>query len=164
MSSDAFWLELSLEEMSDEQWESLCDGCGKCCVYKLEENNQLYQTDVCCQYFDDYHCRCTRYEERFQLVPDCIKITPEAARNYEWLPNTCAYKLLAQGRDLPEWHPLKSGDPDSVHSANRSARYKVISETHAGELEEHIIAILIPDDPESDPLSEIEVESEPKEG
>jgi hypothetical protein len=143
--------------MTEEQWESLCDGCGKCCVYKIEDDDgELYQTDVACRYFDQSSCRCSQYSKRLELVPDCVQVTPEAARTFEWLPNTCAYKLLAQGKDLPEWHPLVSGDPESVHKANRSARGKVILETEAGELHDHVIAILIPDDPESDPLSEIE--------
>jgi hypothetical protein len=89
-------------------------------------------------------------------VPDCIQVTPDAARSFDWLPNTCAYKLLAKGQDLPQWHPLVSGNSESVHLANRSARGKVISEKKASELEEHIIAILIPEDDEADPLSEIE--------
>ncbi|MCO7227269.1 YcgN family cysteine cluster protein [Pleionea sp. CnH1-48] len=159
MKTKPFWLTTELEDMTTEQWESLCDGCGKCCVYKIEDDEDvLYQTDVACRYFDHNSCRCSQYEQRFVLVPDCIQVTPAAARKYEWLPNTCAYKLLAQGHDIPDWHPLKTGDPESVHKANRSARNKVICETQAGELDDHIIAILIPDDPESDPLSEIESE------
>ncbi|NVJ49128.1 MAG: YcgN family cysteine cluster protein [Gammaproteobacteria bacterium] len=155
--SEPFWKTTALEDMTEAQWESLCDGCGKCCVYKLEdEEGDLYQTDVCCQYFNQQTCRCSDYANRFTLVPDCIQVTPEGARNYEWLPNTCAYKLLAKGQDLPEWHPLRSGDPESVHQANRSARGKVVSETESGDLEDHVIAIVLLDDPESDPLSEIE--------
>ncbi len=155
-----FWKTTSLDDMTEEQWESLCDGCGKCCVYKMEDDDDvLYQTDVACRYFDQQSCRCSQYPKRFELVPDCIQVTPEAARNFEWLPNTCAYKLLAKGRDLPKWHPLVSGDPESVHKANRSARGKVVLETESGDLEDHVIAILIPDDPDSDPLSEIEPES-----
>lgn len=157
--TEPFWKTTPLEEMTEEQWESLCDGCGKCCVYKIEDDDgELYQTDVCCQYFDQNTCRCGDYANRFQLVPDCIQVTPEGARNYEWLPNTCAYKLLAKGRDLPDWHPLVTGDSESVHQANRSARRKVISEKVAGPLEDHVIAIVLIDDPESDPLSEIDSE------
>ncbi len=159
MTKQPFWKTTKLEDMTEQQWESLCDGCGKCCVYKIEDEDQeLYQTDVACRYFNQSTCRCTQYSKRLELVPDCIQVTPEGARNYEWLPNTCAYKLLAKGKDLPEWHPLVTGDPESVHKANRSARGKVILETEAGDLEDHVIAILIPDDPESDPLFEIEPE------
>ncbi len=157
MNKQPFWKTTELDDMTDEQWESLCDGCGKCCVYKIEgDEEELYQTDVCCKYFDTHTCQCTQYVNRFTLVPDCIQVTPNAARKFEWLPNTCAYKLLANGKDLPDWHPLVSGDPESVHRANRSARGKVIPENKAGELEDHVIAILIPEDPDSDPLSDIE--------
>ncbi len=143
--------------MTEQEWESLCDGCGKCCAYKLEDDDYLYQTDVACRYFDQQACRCTQYQNRKLLVPDCIQVTPEAAKRYAWLPNTCAYKLIAHGHELPEWHPLVTGDKESVHKANRSARGKVILENEAGELEDHIIAILIPDDPENDPFHDIEV-------
>ena len=157
MADKPFWQVTALDDMTEEQWESLCDGCGKCCVYKLEgDEGEFYQTDVSCQYFDQQSCRCSQYTNRFTLVPDCIQVTPDAARSFDWLPNTCAYKLLAKGQDLPQWHPLVSGNSESVHLANRSARGKVISEKKASELEEHIIAILIPEDDEADPLSEIE--------
>ncbi|WP_144394063.1 YcgN family cysteine cluster protein [Pleionea sediminis] len=160
MTDQPFWQTTALEDMTDEQWESLCDGCGKCCAYKVEgDEGEYYQTDVCCRFFDAQTCQCTQYKNRSTLVPDCIQVTPQAARQYAWLPNTCAYKLLAQGRDLPEWHPLVTGDPESVHKANRSARGKVISENQAGDLEDHVIAILIPDDPDSDPLSDFEADS-----
>lgn len=160
MTAKPFWKTTPLDSMTEEQWESLCDGCGKCCVYKIEDDEgELYQTDVSCQYFNSATCQCGDYENRLTLVPDCIQVTPQGAREYEWLPNTCAYKLLAHGRDLPDWHPLVSGDPESVHRENRSARNKVISEKVAGDLEDHVIAILIPDDPDSDPLSDIDPEN-----
>ena len=151
-----FWETKTLDQMSSEEWESLCDGCGKCCVYKVEDDNEeLYQTDVACRYFNQDTCRCTQYEKRLELVPDCIQVTPQGARQYEWLPSTCAYRLLAKGKTLPDWHPLVTGDPESVHQANRSARGKVILENQAGELEDHVIAIIIPDDDDCDPLFDI---------
>ncbi|MEE4246488.1 MAG: YcgN family cysteine cluster protein [Kangiellaceae bacterium] len=154
-----FWQTKSLDEMSEQEWESLCDGCGKCCVYKIEDDEgQLYQTDVACRYFDQSKCQCTEYHRRLELVPDCIQVTPSAARSYQWLPNTCAYKLLANGKPLPQWHPLITGDKTSVHKANRSAKNKVILETLSGDLEDHVIGIVLLDDPESDPLADIEPE------
>lgn len=139
----AFWETKSLEDMNVEEWESLCDHCGRCCLIKLEDidSGELYFTNVICRYHNPANCNCLRYEERNRLVPDCVKVTPELARNADWLPPTCAYRLLAEGKPLADWHPLISGDADSVRRAGISVRGKVISEeyVHAEELEEHLV-------------------------
>ncbi len=138
-----FWQRLSLAEMDQEQWESLCDGCARCCLIKLEDEDsgEVVYTGVTCQLLDLDHCRCTRYPERHALVEDCVQLGPEQAATFHWLPRTCAYRILAEGGDLPEWHPLVSGDPDSVHEAGISVRGRAISEAHVHPdgLEEHVI-------------------------
>ncbi len=140
--SARFWEDTPLEALDAEQWEALCDGCGRCCLLKIEDEDsgRLFYTDVVCEYLDSDRCRCTRYLDRCLLVPDCIKVTPEVARTQRWLPNTCAYRLVAEGKPLPDWHPLVSGDPASVHRADISVRDKVISESyvHPDELPEHL--------------------------
>jgi uncharacterized cysteine cluster protein YcgN (CxxCxxCC family) len=143
MPEERFWESKSLDELSSAEWEALCDGCGRCCLLKLEDeySGELFHTSVICRYHDSERCRCTRYTERHRLVPDCVEVTPELARTAGWLPDTCAYRLLAQGRPLFAWHPLVSGDPDSVHRAGVSVRGKAVSETyvHPDELEEHLV-------------------------
>lgn len=132
MSDAPFWKTKPLAEMSRAEWESLCDGCGRCCLHKLEDidSGRLFYTSVVCRLFDDERCRCTRYAERNRLVPDCLVLTPDNLDGIDFLPETCAYRLLNEGRDLPDWHPLVSGDPESVHRAGVSVRGKVISETY----------------------------------
>lgn len=138
-----FWQHKTLEQMSPSEWESLCDGCGLCCLTKIldEDSGRLFYTNVVCRYHDSQACRCTRYTERSVLVPTCIKVTPKVAREEEWLPSTCAYRLLAEGKPLYDWHPLISGDPESVHDAGVSVRGRVISEAyvHQDELPEHLV-------------------------
>jgi uncharacterized protein len=126
-----FWHRLSLEEMSADQWESLCDGCGRCCLNKLEDEDtgMIEWTAISCRLLDDQTCRCTNYADRAAEVPECVRLTPEKARTLGWLPPTCGYRLVAEGRDLYWWHPLVSGDPDTVHQAGISVRGRVISET-----------------------------------
>ena len=121
MHKEPFWKSLTLDDMSAEQWESLCDGCGRCCLQKLqdEENSQIYYTNVVCQYLSNQG-RCSHYQERQQLVPDCVWLRPEDASEFHWLPDTCAYRLLAQGKPLPDWHPLITGDQISVRTAGIS--------------------------------------------
>jgi uncharacterized protein len=119
-----FWQTIPLAEMSAEQWESLCDGCGRCCMNKIEDadTGDIYLTRVACKLLDLGSCQCSNYENRKKFVPDCIQLTPETIGNLTWLPPTCAYRLIAEGADLPSWHPLKSGDPDTVHAAGISVR------------------------------------------
>ena len=121
-----FWKTKTLAEMSEAEWESLCDGCGKCCLVGLEDEDsgEIYLTDVACKLFDSGACRCGDYANRQKLVHDCVKLTPENVPELNWLPKTCAYRLVQQKRDLFWWHPLVSGDPDTVHEANVSVRGK----------------------------------------
>lgn len=138
-----FWKDKSLSEMSREEWESLCDGCAKCCLHKLEDvdTGNVHYTSVACRYLDQKKCACTEYERRNELVPNCVWLTPDRVEEFQWLPSTCAYRLVAEGRDLEWWHPLVSGDPDTVHQAGISVRNKVIDEryVHPDEYEEQII-------------------------
>ena len=138
----AFWREKSLAEMSQEEWESLCDGCGKCCLHKLREpSGALKLTNVACRLLDTTSCRCANYPRRKVLVPDCVVLTPATLPTIDWLPDTCAYRLLAEGQDLPAWHPLRSGDEDSVHTAGISVSGRCISERDAGPLQDHLTGI-----------------------
>jgi uncharacterized protein len=124
--TDPFWKSKTLSEMSEAEWESLCDGCGKCCLIGLEDadTGEIYLTDVACDLLDSGVCRCKDYANRKKLVPDCVKLTPETVGELNWLPNTCAYRLVYEKQDLRWWHPLISGDPESVHAANMSVRGK----------------------------------------
>lgn len=128
--NEEYWLTTSLNDMTDDQWESLCDGCAQCCAHKLqdEDTEEIIFTNVVCQYLDSNQCRCGVYQDRSIHVPDCIKITPDNAKTLAWIPESCAYKRLATGQSLPEWHPLETGDRGSTHKANMSVTGKVISE------------------------------------
>ncbi len=119
-----FWKTKSLDEMTSEQWESLCDGCGRCCLNKIEDadTGEIHLTKVACKLLDLALCRCSDYANRQQKVPDCLRLTPDMVRDLSWLPSTCAYVRVAEGRDLPSWHPLKTGDRNSVHAAGISVR------------------------------------------
>jgi uncharacterized cysteine cluster protein YcgN (CxxCxxCC family) len=130
MTDEPFWRTKSLDEMSPAEWESLCDGCGRCCLNKLEDydTGEIAWTDVACRLLDGTTCRCTNYPERQAEVPDCIQLTPESVRRLTWLPPTCAYRLVEEGRDLYWWHPLVSGDPETVHQAGVSVRGKSVCE------------------------------------
>jgi uncharacterized cysteine cluster protein YcgN (CxxCxxCC family) len=136
-----FWERKKLAEMSPEEWESLCDGCAKCCLHKLEDidTGELAFTNVACRLLDIGACRCGNYERRNTLVPDCVVLNPKNVSELVWMPSTCAYRLLAEGKPLAHWHPLVSGDPDSVHRAGISVRSRCISERHAGPLEHHVL-------------------------
>ena len=127
--------------MSDEEWESLCDGCGKCCLNKLEDldTGQVFQTNVACDLLDIDRCRCTDYSHRSQRVPDCMVITLQLAQSADWLPKTCAYRLLARGQELPDWHPLITRDPDSTFTSGNSVTGIVIPEKDADNLEQHLV-------------------------
>jgi len=126
----AFWQRKRLHEMTDAEWESLCDGCARCCLQKLqdEDDEQVYYTDIACRYLDDNACQCTVYGDRFNRVPDCMDVKQMDPDQYQWLPSTCAYRRLSEGRPLPAWHPLLTGDPGSVHSAGMSMQGRVVSE------------------------------------
>jgi len=141
MSDKPFWETIPLKRMSRSQWESLCDGCGKCCVHKLEddETGEMFATNVACRLLDVKTARCADYGNRRAHVPECVRLTPEKLDTIEWLPSSCAYVRVHRGQGLAEWHPLVSGDPGSVRKAGMSVAGKVISEDHAGELENHII-------------------------
>ena len=138
-----FWETTSLDQLSDAEWESLCDGCARCCLIKLEDEDTqtLYFTRVACRLLDQGTCRCRAYEQRHQLVPDCLNIRALAVEQYRWLPETCAYRCLAESRPLPEWHPLLTGDSRSTHSAGFGISGWCQSEdyVHPDELEQHII-------------------------
>lgn len=124
-----FWKITPLNEMSQEQWESLCDGCAQCCIIKFEDEDtgRIYHTNVVCELLDIYHCICTRYRERSVLVPTCLTLNAALIHTLKWMPDTCAYRLLAKGKDLPDWHPLVSGSAESVHSSGHSVRARVVS-------------------------------------
>lgn len=131
-----FWEVVPLDEMSKEQWESLCDGCGKCCLNKIEyeDTGEVDYTRIACKLLDGASCRCIHYETRHDYVPDCVKLTPENLPNIcYWMPRSCAYRLLFEGRPLPAWHPLISNDPDSPHRAGVSMRGLTVSEENIHE-------------------------------
>lgn len=137
-----FWKRKSLAEMSRNEWESLCDGCGKCCLIKVEyeDSGEVHPTSLACKLLDGQTCRCSDYPNRQKHVPDCIVLTAAMVDNLSWLPSTCAYRLIAEGRDLYWWHPLLSGDPETVHEAGISLRNRTISEDEAGDdLERYIV-------------------------
>jgi uncharacterized cysteine cluster protein YcgN (CxxCxxCC family) len=126
-----FWQEKSLADMSPAEWEQLCDGCARCCVIKEqdEETDEVTYTNVACRYLDQESCLCTCYENRKRLVPDCVALSAAETEHFSWLPSTCAYRRLHEGKGLPDWHPLVTGDPQSTMKAGMSVRDRVVSET-----------------------------------
>jgi uncharacterized protein len=136
-----FWKTKSLEQMTDSEWESLCDGCGRCCLSKLEDDDtgEIHFTHVGCRLLDGQTCRCRDYANRSAQVEDCVRLTPENVRELTWLPPTCGYKLVAEGRDLYWWHPLVSGDAETVHIAGISVRGRCVPEAAAGDAEDRIV-------------------------
>lgn len=128
---DNFWEKKTLSQMSQNEWESLCDGCGKCCLNKIidDETEELHFTNVACHLLHTKTCQCRKYEKRLKLVPDCVKVSLDDIDQFHWLPASCAYKLLAEEKPIPEWHPLITGSQSKMHQGGHSIRGKIISET-----------------------------------
>ena len=137
-AGDPFWRTKTLAQMTRPEWESLCDGCGRCCLVRFEdeETGEVVPTRISCRLLDTGTCRCKDYVRRRRLVPDCIKLTPHKIEDLGWMPRSCAYRRLHEGRGLAAWHPLVSGDPDSVHRAGVSVRGQVIPETVLADIED----------------------------
>ena len=138
--TDKFWETVPLAQLDRAQWEALCDGCGKCCIHKLEDEvtGEMFATNVACRLLDRRSAQCSDYRHRHAFVPDCIRLTPAKLTELDWLPLTCAYRLRAEGKPLADWHYLNSGDRETVHSAGVSVRGWTISEDDAGDLEFHL--------------------------
>jgi len=143
VSQEPFWRNKTLAEMSEAEWESICDGCGRCCLNKLEDwdTGEISWTNVACRLLDGESCRCRDYPNRHEKVSDCVALTPENVPELKWLPPTCGYRLVAEGHDLYWWHPLVSGDPETVHQAGVSVSGRTVSEKDVPEadLEDHIV-------------------------
>lgn len=139
-----------MAEMSRQEWESLCDGCGKCCCIRLEdeETAAIYITDVVCKLFDAGTCQCSDYPNRSEKVPDCVTLTPENVSQLKWMPRTCAYRLVSEGKDLFEWHHLVSGSRETIHEAGMSVQDAVVSEVHMSEEEQAQRIVIWPGEPD----------------
>lgn len=135
-----FWEDTPLDKLDRAQWEALCDGCGKCCLHKLEdeETGELFATNVACRLLDRRSAQCSNYRHRHAYVSECVRLSMRNVDAIEWLPSTCAYRLRLNGEPLPQWHYLVSGDREAVHRAGESVRGWTISEDDAGELEYHM--------------------------
>jgi uncharacterized cysteine cluster protein YcgN (CxxCxxCC family) len=137
-----FW-EKPLQELNATEWEALCDGCGLCCLHKLEDEvtDEVYYTDVACRYLDHNSCSCKDYANRLSNVPECTVLSMDNVNDFHWLPNTCAYRLRAEGKKLPKWHYLRCGNKELVHAADMSIQNKVISEEQVNpdDMEEHVV-------------------------
>ena len=136
-----FWKTKSLVDFSTEEWEALCDGCGKCCLHKIEyaDTGEIEYTNVACTLLNDNSCKCKDYNNRHKKIPDCLVITPQKISTIKWLPDTCAYKLVWEGKDLYWWHYLKSGSHQSIHDAGVSVRGRTISEDEDVDLHDHVV-------------------------
>jgi len=145
-----FWKTKNMAEMSPSEWESLCDGCGKCCCIRLEdeETGDIYITDVACKLFDPATCQCTDYPNRSAKVPDCVTLTPDNVAALKWMPRTCAYRLISDGKDLPAHHHLVSGSRDSIHEAGMSVKDAVTSEVFVSEEEQATRIVIWPGEPD----------------
>ncbi|MBD8678684.1 YcgN family cysteine cluster protein [Sphingomonas sp. CFBP 13720] len=139
--SERFWETVPLDRLDRAQWEALCDGCGKCCLHKLEDEDtgEVHATNVACKLLDRRQGQCSDYRHRHAYVPECVRLNARNVGTIEWLPSTCAYRLRANGEQLPEWHYLKSGDRESVHAARQSTRGWTVSEDDVGDIENHLI-------------------------
>ena len=140
--SDRFWETKPLNELSKEEWESLCDGCAKCCLFQFEDEDtgRLLQTDVVCGLLDLEHCQCTDYENRSVRVPDCIQITPENILTLNWMPESCTYKQLAMGNGIPDWHPLLTNEANSTITSGNSVQGRAVSANDVDDIESRIIS------------------------
>jgi uncharacterized protein len=140
---EPFWIRKTLDQLDQGEWESLCDGCGLCCLQKLEDedDNSVYYTRIACRLLDRATCRCSDYPNRRAQVPDCIQLTPAQADQFKWLPPTCAYRLVSERQDLPLWHHLVCGDPEQVHKQRVSQAGRMLSEDSVApdDWEEHLI-------------------------
>jgi uncharacterized cysteine cluster protein YcgN (CxxCxxCC family) len=138
-----FWKHKKLSDLSIEEWEALCDGCGICCLYKVEDvdTGEVEMTNIVCRFLDMENIHCQLYEDRHSAMPTCIKLTPSKVESLKWLPETCAYVLIMRGQPLPDWHPLESGNPQSIHGRGISVKGKVIRETEVDldHIEDHVI-------------------------
>ena len=142
MTEKPFWQSVKLADMTAAQWEAVCDGCAKCCLVKLqdEDSGEIVFTDIVCNLLDQQSCRCTHYEERTKLVPDCVKLSKDNLDKIDFMPPSCAYRLLHEGKDLPQWHPLVSGSADSVVVAGMSVKGRVIAEmAFDGDSEDRVV-------------------------
>ncbi|MFC0179151.1 YcgN family cysteine cluster protein [Thorsellia kenyensis] len=141
INDTSFWLTKKLEEMSQNEWESLCDGCAQCCLHKLidEDTDEIYFTNVACNQLNIEKCQCSNYENRFNLGEDCIKLTRDKVDEFSWLPNTCAYRLISEGKDLLPWHPLKSGSKTLMHEQKITVKHIAVHEIEVVNWEDHII-------------------------
>lgn len=137
----AFWEEKPLEEMNKQEWESLCDGCGKCCLHKLEDDDtgEIHYTDVACRFLDPDTVQCGKYLTRQRYVGNCVVMSVDLLDKLPWMPSTCAYRLLYEGKPLYDWHPLVSGSRDSVHTAGQSVKGRSVDERVAGDFEDHLV-------------------------
>lgn len=142
MAEKPFWQTVKLADMTAAQWEAVCDGCAKCCLVKLQDDDsgEIVFTDIVCNLLDQQSCRCAHYEERTKLVPDCVKLTKDNLDKIDFMPPSCAYRLLHEGKDLPQWHPLVSGRADSVVEAGMSVKGRVIAEmAFDGDSEDRVV-------------------------
>ena len=130
MGEEPFWKTKKLEEMSPKEWESLCDGCAKCCLVKLEdeETKELFFTNLHCKLLDGSTCQCSDYANRKKYVPICVKLTPKIVAEVDWLPDSCAYRLVHEGKDLYPWHHLVCGDREEIHRQGWSCQNKTVTE------------------------------------
>lgn len=137
----SFWKEKSLQDMTRGEWESLCDGCGKCCLHKLEDEDtgEIHYTDIACRFLDPENTSCGKYLVRQRYVGNCVVMSPDLLDKLPWMPSTCAYRLLYEGKELFDWHPLISGRRESVHEAGHSVKGRAVDERVAGDYEDHLV-------------------------
>ncbi len=148
-----FWKSKTLRQMSKDEWESLCDGCGKCCLLRMEDEDTaaVYVTDIRCKLLDAGTCQCTKYDTRKLYVPDCVQLSPKNVSKLDWVPRTCAYRLLAEGKDLPDYHHLITGDKNSIHEAGMSVKDQTVHEQDVAEADHPKHITIWPGEPDVTP-------------